>query len=151
MGPAANGGGKPVGKGLNLPDQLTLLVQSETGYANLTKLVSKAFMEGDPPSAPQISLSDLEGFTDGLIALTGGPSGSIGRLFAEGQKVVAEEVAGQLQRLFPNRLYVELMRHGLEIEDRIEPDLVDLAYRMDLPLVATNRLLLRDRGHVRGA
>ena len=95
-------------------------------------------MEGDPTSAPQISLSDLEGFTDGLIALTGGPSGSVGRLFAEGQKVVAEEVAGQLQRLFPNRLYVELMRHGLEIEDRIEPDLVDLAYRMDLPLVATN-------------
>src|SRR3954454_18678893 len=48
IGPAGNGGGKPVGKGLNLPDQLTLLVQSETGYANLTKLVSKAFMEGDP-------------------------------------------------------------------------------------------------------
>ncbi|HYI68637.1 MAG TPA: PHP domain-containing protein, partial [Skermanella sp.] len=138
MGPSANGGGKPVGKGLNLPDQLTLLVQSETGYTNLTKLVSKAFMEGDPTSAPQISLNDLEGYTDGLIALTGGPSGSVGRLFAEGQKAVAEEVAGQLQRLFPGRLYVELMRHGLEVEDRIEPDLVDLAYRMDLPLVATN-------------
>ncbi|EWY42137.1 DNA polymerase III subunit alpha [Skermanella stibiiresistens SB22] len=138
VGPAANGGGKPVGKGLNLPDQLVLLVQSEVGYQNLMKLISKAFMESDPMSAPQLTLDDLEGFTDGLIALTGGPSGSIGRLFGEGHKPAAREVAEKLALLFPNRLYVELMRHGLAIEDRIEPDLVDLAYALDLPLVATN-------------
>lgn len=53
MGPAANGGGKPVGKGVNMPDQLALLVQSETGYQNLTKLISKAFMEGIRPRRPR--------------------------------------------------------------------------------------------------
>jgi DNA polymerase III subunit alpha len=136
VGPAPSGRSGP--KLSSQPDQLVLLVQNEEGYANAMKLVSKAYMESEPGSAPMVSLSDLDGFTGGLIALTGGPAGPVGRLIAEGQRPHAEEVLLELSRLFPGRLYVELMRHELEVEDRIEPDLVDLAYRHGLPLVATN-------------
>src|SRR5690606_10346349 len=114
VGPAPSGrsGPKPSGQ----PDQLVLLVQNEEGYANAMKLVSKAYMESEPGSAPMVSLADLDGVTGGLIALTGGPAGPVGRLIAEGQRPHAEEVLKELARLFPGRLYVELMRHELEVE-----------------------------------
>src|SRR5690606_35786634 len=93
------------------PDQIVLLCQSEEGYRNLMKLVSKSFLESDPASGPQVTLDDLAGLTGGLIALTGGPGGSVGRLLAEGQHPLAEEVLVRLKGLFPDRLYVELQRH----------------------------------------
>ena len=145
-GPAA---GKPLH-----PDHLLLLVQNETGYANLMRLVSKAFIESEAAETPQIALGDLEGASDGLIALTGGPAGPVGRALAAGQKPAAREVLQRLMTLFPGRLYVELMRHagpedgsGLgALEDKIEPALIDLAYEFELPLVATNDVFFADAG-----
>src|SRR5262245_9693732 len=128
------------------PDQLPLLVKDAAGYRNLLKLVSRAYLEGEPGEAPQLPLSALEGLTDGLIALTGGPAGRIGRLLGDGQDDAAEATLRQLEALFPGRLYVELMRHGLEAEQRIEGRLIDLAYAHDLPLVATNEAYFADRG-----
>ncbi len=123
-------------------DQLVLIVQSEQGYRNLMKLVSKAFLETEPGLLPQISVDDLRGLTDGLICLTGGIHGGIGRLLLDGQKPHAVELLDLLKGLFPGRLYVELMRHMEgqigQAEDRIEADLIDLAYTHDIPLVATN-------------
>ncbi|WP_142847023.1 DNA polymerase III subunit alpha [Telmatospirillum sp. J64-1] len=127
------------------PDSLVLLAQNEAGYQNLLKLVSKAYLGTDAGEAPQVSVADLEQRSAGLILLTGGPSGPVGRMLSEGQK---DKAAAMLQRLaaaFPRRLYVELMRHGLEVEDRIEGDLVDMAYEYDLPLVATNEPFFPDR------
>ncbi|HEY0832953.1 MAG TPA: DNA polymerase III subunit alpha [Azospirillum sp.] len=141
IGPAPTKPGGVAGKGANQPDQLVLLCQTEQGYRNLMKLVSKAFIESDPMAGPQVALDALEGHSDGLIALTGGPQGTVGRLLGEGQKELAVEVLERLKRLFPGRLYVELQRHGgafAAIEDAIETPLVDLAYAHDLPLVATN-------------
>jgi len=140
VGPANAKPGVP-GKAASQPDQLVLLCQNDQGYRNLMKLVSKAFLESDPMAGPQVTLDALEGHSDGLIALTGGPMGSVGRLLGEGQKALAVEVLERLKRLFPGRLYVELQRHGgrfAAIEDAVEPDLVELAYAHDLPLVATN-------------
>jgi DNA polymerase-3 subunit alpha len=140
----SDGGGRP---GVAPPpDSLVLLVQNETGYRNLLKLVSRAFLESQSHEAPQIALAALAGATDGLIALTGGPSGVVGRLIAEGQGPAAAAALDQLAELFPGRLYVELMRHGLPLEDRIEPALVELAYARDLPLVATNDVFFADTG-----
>jgi len=68
----------------------------------------------------------------------------IGRLLLEGQGAAAEALLLRLAALFPGRLYVELMRHGLAAEDRIEAALVELAYRHDLPLVATNGVFFAD-------
>jgi len=127
------------------PDSLVLLCQNEAGYLNLLKLVSKAFLETDAGETPQVTLHDLETRSDGLIVLTGGPAGPVGRLLAEGQADKAEIVLARLARAFAGRAYVELMRHGLEVEDRIEPALIDLAYKHDLPLVATNEPFFADR------
>ncbi|HET8728221.1 MAG TPA: DNA polymerase III subunit alpha, partial [Alphaproteobacteria bacterium] len=128
------------------PDQIVLLVQDETGYRNLMALLSKAYLETEPGEQPHIGWADLEGSTAGLIALTGGPGGAVGRCLAEGQGEAAEQVLLALKRLFPGRLYVELMRHGQEVEDLIEPELIRLAYDHDLPLVATNDVYFADEG-----
>ena len=69
-----------------------LLVQNASGYANLIKLVSKAFLKRTTGEIPQVSWGDLAGHTDGLIALTGGPAGAVGRHLMDGQRIKAEEV-----------------------------------------------------------
>ncbi|BBK42858.1 DNA-directed DNA polymerase [Allostella vacuolata] len=138
--------GRPSSPGVpQTPDRMVLLVQDETGYGNLLALVSRAFMESDGTREAQLSLSDLEGATDGLIALVGAPDGPVGRLLVDGQKDAAMQCLEHLQMLFPGRLYLELQRHGLTAEEAIEPDLLDLADRTGLPLVATNDAYFSDR------
>ena len=137
-----------VGRGLNgnlaVPDQLIVLAQSEAGYNNLLRLSSRAYLDSDPADGPQLSLADLDGLNDGLIALTGGAAGAVGRLLADGQAAAAAIALTDLRARFGDRLYVELQRHGLPVEQLIEPGLVDLAYRHDLPLVATNEAFFAD-------
>jgi DNA polymerase-3 subunit alpha len=128
------------------PDRLLLLAQSEAGYGNLMKLSSKAFLASEPGTVAHVALVDLEGHTDGLIALAGGPSGQVGRLLGDGQGEAAAAALQHLMTLFPGRLYIELMRHGTEIEERVEAPLIDLAYKFDLPLVATNDVYFSDEG-----
>src|SRR5258708_2575007 len=131
----------PAGNGASqapAPDALILLVQSALGWSNLVKLVSKAHLEAPAGEPPQLTLGDLETRSDGLIAPTGGPAGAVGRLLAEGQAPAAAAALQRLAGLFPGRLYVELMRHGLAVERRIEPALLALAYERNLPLVAAH-------------
>jgi len=135
---ARAGGGDPP------PDQLVLLVQNARGYRNLLRLVSAAFLETEGHEAPCVPFDLVRAHADGLIALTGGPGGAVGRWLLEGQGERAERALRALAATFPGRLYVELMRHGMAEEDRIEAELVDLAYRFDLPLVATNDVFFPD-------
>ncbi|MDJ0683398.1 MAG: DNA polymerase III subunit alpha [Alphaproteobacteria bacterium] len=128
------------------PDELLVLAKDEAGLANLLKLSSKAFLSVDGGSEPQVDYDDLEACSEGLICLTGGLNGPVGRLLAQGQEEEGEQVLTRLAAAFPGRLYVEIMRHGLADEDRIEPRLIDMAYRLDLPLVATNDCYFADRG-----
>jgi DNA polymerase III subunit alpha len=134
-----------LGRALSEPDRIVLLVQNEAGYRNLLRLVSQSYLAGESPSEPSISLRNLAEGPDGLICLTGGPRGPVGRLLAEGQAEAAEAVLTELAAAFPDRLYVELMRHGTPDEARSEPGLIDLAYRHGLPLVATNDVYFPDR------
>jgi len=119
-------------------DYLPLYAQDEQGYDNLCHLVSKAHLERPLERDPHVLLDDLEGYTDGLIALTGAAEGGITRLFAQGQADAAKAFCERLQSLFPERLYVELARNGDPICRDAEAALIDLAYDRDLPLVATN-------------
>ncbi len=133
-GGAGGGGGVP-----GEPDQIVLLVQDGVGYGNLLALVSQSHMAPDGEAGVvQVSLASLEARAEGLIALSGGPRGGVGRLLGEGQLDAAEALLKRLAAAFPGRLYVELQRHGLPAEQRIEEALLDLAYAYDLPLLATN-------------
>ncbi len=126
------------------PDPIVLLVQNEDGYRNLMRLVSRAFLETPSGDAAQVAIADLEAMNAGLIALTGGPAGAVGRCLLEGQDGAAEAALAALAQIFPGRLYVEIMRHGLTGESRIEDRLIDLAYAHDLPLVATNEVFFAE-------
>jgi DNA polymerase-3 subunit alpha len=115
---------------------IVLLAANEAGYHNLMGLSSRAFL--DTPTSEDVHLP-LEGFAGrsaGIIALTGGPGGPIDRALSSGLSDVARTRMEKLAALFPRRLYVELQRHGLEEERRIEPALIGLADDLGLPLVA---------------
>ena len=119
-------------------DYLPLYAQDEQGWQNLCHLVSRAHLDRPLELDPHVSLGDLAGRTDGLIALTGASEGAVTRLAADGKRDRAEEALERLAELFPGRLYVELARRGDPVEEGSEDALVELAYALDLPLVATN-------------
>jgi DNA polymerase III subunit alpha len=116
---------------------IVLLAKDERGYLALMRLASSVWLDpkdGDEPHVKFDALSDCEG----LIALTGGPAGAIDLALSLNMADFALARLQRLQRLFGDRLYIELQRHGLDSEAAIEPALIDLAYENSLPLVATN-------------
>jgi len=123
---------------------LVLLVQNEEGYRNLIGLVSAAYMDSDESARPQLPLGAILARSAGLIALTGGVEGPLGRLLADGQQSQAETMLTDLKAGFPGRLYMEIQRHGMALEGRLEPQFLDLAYAHDVPLVATNEVYFLD-------
>jgi len=127
------------------PTSIALLVQNETGWRNLMALSSTAYLDTPAGEVPQIDLSCLADHSEGLLALSGGPDGPIGALLLEGQNDAADALTQQLAKIFPGRFYMELMRHGMEAEERSEPGLIDLAYAHDLPLLATNNVFFGPR------
>ena len=131
---------------MQVPDSLVLLAQDETGYRNLMRLSTAGFLETTPPDNPQVSWELLARHTDGLLALTGGVSGPLGRLILEGRDARADAVLHRLAEMFPGRLYVEIQRHGLDAENRVETGLLRLAYAHNVPLVATNEVYFANTG-----
>jgi DNA polymerase III subunit alpha len=123
---------------------VVLIAQNELGYGHLMKLASAAYLETEG-ELPHLCLARLAGHTDGLILLTGGPNGPLDRACAVGRQPVASARLDALRPLFDTRLYVELQRHGLDSERAVEPQLLDLAYRAGLPLVATNEPFFASR------
>ncbi|MEM9319892.1 MAG: DNA polymerase III subunit alpha [Pseudomonadota bacterium] len=124
------------------PAPIVLLAQSEQGYRNLLKLNSALYLRDDG-AIPHVTLPEIAAHSDGLICLTGGPDGPVGRLLRTGNRNAAEALVDRLAAAFPDRLYVELQRHpgdgGLpEAEALTEAGSVEIAYAKDLPLVATN-------------
>ncbi|MBN9008632.1 MAG: DNA polymerase III subunit alpha, partial [Rhizobiales bacterium] len=126
-------------------NDVVLIAASEAGYWNLVRLVSDSFMQSEPGVRPNLAVAALEGRSEGLIALTGGPSGPIDRAIIAGQAELAAERLDRLAALFPDHLYVELQRHGLPADEAAEPHLLDLAYARGLPLVATNEAYFAKR------
>src|SRR6056297_4333648 len=124
------------------PAPVVLLAQNEHGYESLLKLNSCLYLRGDGQVA-HVTLEELERHAEGVICLTGGPDGPLGRLLQGGQRPAAEAFMARLKAAFGDRLYVELQRHpgesgAPESERQTERRHVELAYAMDLPLVATN-------------
>jgi DNA polymerase-3 subunit alpha len=137
---------RPGAPRLNRFSDVVLIAASEDGYWNLVRLVSSSFMDTAPGDRTHLAFAALEGASDGLILLTGGPGGPIDRAIAAGQSELAGVRLDRLVPLFPDRLYVELQRHRTASEEAVEPHLLDLAYDRGLPLVATNEVFFPARG-----
>src|SRR6266446_1853667 len=121
--------------------RIVLLAARENGYRSLMRLNSRAFLETAPNESPHVRLAWLEGETEGLLALTGGPGGPLDAAIVAGHGHLAELRCEALARLFGDRLYIELQRHGGSAERSAEPALIALAYARGIPLVATNEPL----------
>ncbi len=124
------------------PAPLVLLARSEQGYQNLMKLSSCLYL-GEHGGQVQVSPEQIEAHAEGLICLTGGADGPLGRLIRAGQAQKAAALLARLEAAFGDRLYMELQRHpgegGLpEAEAATERWFVETAYARDIPLVATN-------------
>jgi DNA polymerase-3 subunit alpha len=125
------------------PAPIVLLAQGEAGYRNLMKLNSALYI-GKGGQLPQVTIDELAAHSSGLICLTGGPDGPLGRFHQAGQGAKAQALAERLAAIYPQRLYVELQRHPGEgglatrAERATERPLVEMAYATGLPLVATN-------------
>ncbi len=124
---------------------LVMLAKNETGYLNILKLLKIAYLDSDDASDPVITLDDIQPNSEGIITLTGGAFGPLGVLLRVGKTQQAEDCCQRLKEIFPDHLYVEIQRHGMQEELETEEKFIDLAYSNDLPLVATNEVYFPDR------
>ncbi len=116
---------------------MVFIASTEQGYANLTKLVSLAYMDSEDAGRARITREHLVEFNEGLIVLSGGPSGPLNMTMATGQDHVAKQHLDFLQSTFGDGLYIELQRHK-GYSKSIENRLIDWAFDRDIGLVATN-------------
>ncbi|MGB6976809.1 MAG: DNA polymerase III subunit alpha [Gammaproteobacteria bacterium] len=120
------------------PYHLLLLCQNQHGYRNLTRLISRAYLEGQTQGVPLIHKAWLTGTTDGLIALSGGREGDIGQALLTHNPTLAAQRLTEYCQWFPNRFYLELQRTGREFEEDYLQAALDLAQQHQVPVVATN-------------
>lgn len=131
------------------PAPIVLLAQNEAGYMNLMKLNSCLYIDKGG-ALPQVTVAELEQYAGGLICLTGGAEGPLGRLIQGGQVPKAQVLLERLAACYGDRLYVELQRHpgeGGRLTDGeagTERWFVEQAYALGLPLVATNDVYFPD-------
>ena len=123
--------------GFDAINHLLLLAMNEAGYRNLIYLVSKGYLEGFY-YRPRIDMELLAAHSEGLIATSGCLSSMVSRAITGGQVQRAWELAETFARLFPDRYYLELQRHGIALQDQVNAELVKMAADLRLPLLATN-------------
>ena len=123
---------------------IVLLAKDEQGFKNLLKLGSKPFLTKYENQVGHIKLTDLENYSDGLICLSGGHAGPVGQAILQNNKTLAKQYFLRLKEIFADRFYAEIMRHGLENQEKTEAYLLELAYEHDVPLVATNDVMFAD-------
>ena len=120
------------------PYLLTLLVQNGTGYRSLSELLSRAYRENQHQGVPQLMADWLVDTNAGLIALSGGRHGQVGRALLAEQTDEARRWADYWSHIFPDRFYLELQRSGRPQEEAYNVAAVALASERRLPVVATN-------------
>ena len=121
------------------PSRLVLLCQDERGYANLTRLVSRAYLEGQGRHGPTLQRAWLNReTTDGLVALSGAREGDVGRALLAGRDEEASRALEVWLELFGDRYYLELQRTGRPGEEDCIAGSLTLAVKRGVPVVATN-------------
>ena len=145
---ARNKGIKPiVGSEINvakdkdsLSAPLVLLAMNKQGYINLTKLVSKAYVEGQINGDPIVLFSWLEEFSDGIIALSGGVEGHIGNSILAGNTKLSESRIDFFKKIFQDNFFIEIQRLGKANEKEYNDTALRLASEKQVPVVATNNV-----------
>ena len=135
--PVVGIGGGPTERWARAPT-IMLLAQNERGYLNLSELSSIAYLDSAELPEPVVPWAKVAEYSEGLILLSGGTDGPVDALFAAGKTAEASAALAEMHRMFGDRFYVELQRHGLPRQAAAEPGLVNWAYDHDVPLVATN-------------
>ena len=117
---------------------LTLLARDMEGYKNLIQLASAAYLDGYS-FRPRIDMALLEKHGRGISALSGCLAGEINQLFMQDKESEAEQLAGRLKDIFgPEHFWLELQRNGIDLQIKVNENLVRLHQRTGIPLVATN-------------
>ena len=121
------------------PARIVFLCQNLQGYRHLTQLVTRSYLEGQQRGAPMLEQAWLDAATlRGLIVLSGGPEGDIGRALARGREDEAERCLKRWQGLCGNRFYLEVQRTGRAGEQQYSDGVLDLAERHGVAALATN-------------
>jgi DNA polymerase-3 subunit alpha len=147
---AHNAGMKPIigcdfwVKSAALEDELSRLVilaSNNVGYKNLTELISQAYLRGHIQGKAVLDRDWLIERAEGLILLSAGREGDIGKALLKGNSELVDEMLGFYQEYFPNCYYIELIRTGRNDEENYLHLAVELASRYELPVVATNEVM----------
>ncbi|HAS61840.1 MAG TPA: DNA polymerase III subunit alpha, partial [Vibrio sp.] len=118
--------------------KLTVLASDNVGYKNLTLLISKAYLRGHVQHQPVIDRDWLLELAEGLILISGGKSGDVGKALLKGNKNLVDQCVSFYQNNFADRFYLELTRTGRADEETYLHFALELAEEKDLPVVATN-------------
>ncbi|WJV54988.1 DNA polymerase III subunit alpha [Prodigiosinella aquatilis] len=120
------------------PSQLTILAMDNEGYQNLTLLISRSYQRGYGPVGPTIEREWLIEHQHGLLLLSGGRHGDVGKFLLRGNQTQATQCLAFYQQHFPDRYYLELIRTGRPDEESYLHSAVAMAVEHGLPVVATN-------------
>jgi DNA polymerase-3 subunit alpha len=130
-------------------NHLTVLVRNRTGYKNLVKLVSRAFLEGFYYK-PRVDRELLAQHADGLLVLSGCLNSEVSRMLSAGDAVRARETAGWYQEVFgKDHYFMEVQAHGLEEQERVMAETLRIAKSIGAPVVGTNDSHYLEAGHAR--
>lgn len=118
-------------------NHLVLLAKNATGYRNLTKLVSKGYTEGYYYN-PRVDKELLRQYSEGLVCLSACVGGEVPHMIQREGVAEAEKVAREFMEIFGDDYYLEIQRHGIDIEEKVNDGLLRLHKKLGVPLVATN-------------
>ncbi len=117
---------------------IILLCQNNAGYKNVTKLISRAYIEGQKQGVPRVQRDWIKENSEGVIMLSGGRDGDVGHALLAGNQELAQKHLSEWQGIFSDRYYLELQRTGRTGEDEYLHAAVALASKNNIPVVATN-------------
>ena len=118
--------------------KMPLIATNDQGYKNLMFLVSDSFLKRQSGISPHVDFELLQQNSAGLIAFSGASEGILAQLLLNDQEKLLQQIITQLRETFPKSFYVEITRHGTEIEKKLEEKFIKIALENNLPLIATN-------------
>ncbi|RQM72279.1 DNA polymerase III subunit alpha [Aeromonas jandaei] len=121
--------------------RLTLLAMDNEGYQNITLLISRGYQRGHVQGRPVIDKAWLAEHAKGVIVLSGGREGDVGKFLLKGNRQMTEQCVAFYQTHFPDAYYLELLRTGRSDEEVYLHMAVAIATEFELPVVATNEVV----------